>query len=91
MSKGLILTDTTACNMRDELLKARRDKKITLDQITKRLSKMEIPLWLQSQILQMRKYREYDRITCPVELAMEAAVNLHILNEIMDAEKDVRK
>lgn len=81
------LKGTTACKMRDALIKARFEKKITLKQITDRLCKQEIPMWLQSQIIQMVKYREYYRITCPVELAMEAAVNYKILQEIIKEEK----
>jgi hypothetical protein len=80
----LILEGTAACSMRDELKKARFEKKITLKEITDKLSKMELPKWLQSQILQMSNHRKYDRITCPIEQAMEAAVNYHIVNELMN-------
>ena len=80
----LILEGTAACLMRDELKKARFEKKITLKEITDKLSKMELPKWLQSQILQMSNHRKYDRITCPIEQAMEAAVNYHIVNELMN-------
>lgn len=78
---------TAACEMRDRLIIARREKKITLAKITDKLSKIELPKWLQSQILQMVEYRKYDRITCPIEQAMEAAVHYHILNDIIDKQK----
>lgn len=80
----LILEGTSACKMRDELLKARSEKRINLKEITDKLSKLEIPKWLQSEILQMSNHRKYDRITCPVEQAMESAVAFHILKEIMN-------
>lgn len=80
----LILEGTAACSMRDELKKARFENKITLKEITDRLSKMELPKWLQCQILQMSNHRKYDRVTCPIEQAMEAAVNYHIVKELMD-------
>lgn len=86
-SESLILEGTAACTMRDELKKAREEEKITLKEITDRLSKMELPKWLQGQIMQMTNYRKSDRITCPVELAMEAAVSYHILNELMEEER----
>lgn len=85
----LILEGTSACKMRDELLKARSLKKITLKEITDKLSKLEIPKWLQSEILQMSNHRKYDRITCPIEQAMEAAVNYHIVNELMNEDVSV--
>jgi len=73
----------SACLMRDKLIEARRKNKITLKEITNKLCKIEMPMWLQSEILQMTNYKKYERITCPIEQAMEAAVNYHILNEIM--------
>ena len=85
----LILEGTSACKMRNELQKARGEKKITLKEITDKLSKMELPKWLQSEILQMVDYRKYDRTTCPVEQAMEKAVCFHVLNEIMNADASV--
>jgi hypothetical protein len=84
---SLILEGTAACTMRDELKKARYEKKITLKEITDKLSKMELPTWLQGQILQMTNHRKHERITCPVEQAMEAAVSSHILNELIAEEK----
>lgn len=85
----LILEGTAACSMRDELKKARFEKKITLKEITDKLSKMELPKWLQSQILQMSNHRKYDRITCPIEQAMEAAVNYHIVKELINEDVSV--
>ncbi len=79
----LVLDGTPACLIRDSLMKARAKKEITLKEITNSLSKISIPDWLQSQILQMSNYRKWDRITCPVEQAMEAAVHFHLLNNIM--------
>jgi len=80
----LILDGTAACLMRDTLKKARFEKKITPKEIKNKLSKMELPKWLQGQILQMVNHRQYERITCPIEIAMESAVFYHILNEIMN-------
>ncbi len=77
------LTNTAACVMRDELKKARYSGKISLKEITNRLIKTEIPDWLQSEIIQMRSFRKYERLTCPVELAMEAAVNYKILKDLL--------
>ena len=76
------LTGTTACSIRDKLIAARHNKEITLKQITDRLSNMEMPMWLQGQIVEMVEYRQYDRITCPVEQAMHDAVCYHIVCEI---------
>ena len=77
------LTGTNACKIRDTLLKARAEKKITLKQITDRLFEHGIPDWLQTEILQMVNHNKMKRITCPVELAMEAAVSSIILEEIL--------
>ena len=76
------LQGTNACMMRDELIKARYDKKITLKEITTKLAKQHLPDWLQSEILQMTNHNKSKRITCAVELAMEAAVCIKILDEI---------
>lgn len=76
----LQLQGTSACIMRDELMQARTNKLITCKEITDRMCKQDIPLWLQSQIIQMVNHRKYERITCPVEQAMEAAVCYHIVN-----------
>ena len=81
------LEGTTACLMRDELEKARFDKKITTGQITNKLSKMELPDWLISQTLQMEQYRKFDRCTCPIEQAMAQAVYNKIVKDLMDKEK----
>jgi hypothetical protein len=78
------LSGTTACKMRDILIVARHDKKITLKQITKRLCDMPMEKWLQAQIIEMVEYRQYDRITCPVEQAMHDAVCYHIVCEIKE-------
>ncbi len=77
-------TGTAACNMRDELWKAYSGKRITLSQITKRMQNREIPDWLQSQIIQMVRYREGERTTDPVEQAMAAAVYYHIVKRLKD-------
>jgi len=79
--------NTSACKMRDELIKARYEKKITPSEITDRLSKINIPDWLQAQIIQMVNYRKLERLTCAVELAMEAAVCRIILEEIINQNK----
>ena len=79
----LQLQGTSACIMRDELVKARKAKKITLQGITDKLCLLDIPNWLQSQILQMVSHRKNERITCPVELAMEKAVSYKILQDIL--------
>lgn len=77
------LQNTTACKMRDELVNSRFSKKITLSEIRERLYKIELPDWLQSQILQMVNYNQTNRITCAVELAMESAVHRKILDKII--------
>jgi hypothetical protein len=81
------LYGTAICKVRDELIKARHEKKITLKQIRERLTEVlaeskhsEI---IQMQIVEMVEYRHYDRITCPVEQAMHDAVCNHIVKEIM--------
>ncbi len=81
------LTGTTACKMRDELLKARSQKKITLKEITDRLCKQHIPEWLQGQIIQMTNHNRNKRITCPIEQAMEAAVSYKILLQVIKESK----
>lgn len=80
----LKLENTSACSMRDKLRKEWFDKKITASQITDRLSKIEIPYWLQCEIIQMVNYRKYDRTTCAIELAMEAAICIKIVQEITE-------
>lgn len=80
------LNGTAACDMRDQLWKLVWEKKITKPQITDRLAKMELPDWLQSQILQMTKYRQCDRTTDSVEQAMEAAVHRKIIDKILKEE-----
>ncbi len=81
---------TAACKMRDDLIEARYAKKITLAQITDRLYKQDLPDWLQSQIIQMVRHRYTERITCAVELAMEKAVNMKIIDQIKAEEKAER-
>lgn len=78
----LMLYGTAACNMRDSLINARFDKKINLNQITTRLYDANIPYWLQAQIIQMNKHNIYKRMTNPIEIAMEKAVNMLIIDEI---------
>lgn len=82
----LVLEGTAACLMRDELNKARFKKLITPKEITDKLSKIDIPEWLRCQILQMSNHRKYERTTCPIEQAMESAVNYHIVKELLDDE-----
>jgi hypothetical protein len=76
------LTVTTACLIRDKLIKDWHNKKITLSQITERLCEYDMPEWLKGQIIEMVEFRQYDRITCPVEQAMHDAVCYHIVCEI---------
>jgi len=78
------LTGTTACLIRDKLIEARNNKKITPTQITDRLSKRKMEEWLKGQIIEMVEYRQYDRITCPIEQAMHDAVCYHIVCEIQE-------
>lgn len=85
--EDLILEGTAACILRNKLKQARFEKKITCKEITDKLSKMKLPKWLQSQILQMTNHRKYDRITCPIEQAMEAAVCYHIVCELINEEQ----
>lgn len=73
---------TQACVIRDRLLEERRNKNINLDQITNRLYNIQPPEWLRHQIMDMVRHNQYKRITCPVELAMEKAVNMMIIDEI---------
>jgi hypothetical protein len=76
------LTNTTACKIRDNLKSLWLNNKIKLHEITNRLCKIELPNWLQSQIIEMCDYRKYERCTCPVEQAMFDAVCYHIVVEI---------
>ena len=80
---SLILTGTAATILRDLLMKEWFNKRITPSQIADRLKKIYIPEVLESQILQMVDYRRTERITCPVELAMEKAVHAKILDRII--------
>lgn len=80
-------TGTAACKMRDELSKAYFANKITHKEITDRMIAQKLPKWLQSQILKMCKYRQYDRITNNIEQAMEKAVHYHILDGIIKKER----
>jgi len=73
---------TIACEIRDQLRQYRSRKEINLTQITEGLYKVGIPDWLQSQILQMVNFNKYQRITCPIELAMEQAVHRNIIDNI---------
>jgi len=78
------LQNTPACKMRDALWVATfSNKVITRKEITDRLSKIEIPDWLQADILQMADHRKYERLTCPVEQAMEAAIHYKIVDELV--------
>jgi len=81
------LTGTTACTMRDKLVSCWLNKDIKLSEITDRLTKIEIPDWLESQILQMVHYRQLDRCTCPVEQAMFQAVCNKIVDKLMKEEQ----
>ena len=78
----LQLTNTSACLIRDKLRNNWLNNKIKLSEITERLSDLDIPNWLQGEIIQMCEYRMYDRITCPVEQAMLKAVCYKIVKEI---------
>lgn len=80
---SLVLTGTAATSLRDALIDAWFAKKITPSQIADRLRKIEIPEFLEAQILQMTAYRRTERITCPIELAMEKAVHGKILDRII--------
>lgn len=82
-----MLQNTSACLMRDELQKARLEKRINLKQITDKLCKLDMPLWLQSEILQMVHYNQYKRYTDPIEQAMEAAVNYKIILQLKNQTK----
>lgn len=76
-------TGTTACIIRDKLIELRCDKKITLDEITERLAKMEITEQLQGEIIQMVEYRKLERTTNPIEQAMFSAICDKIITEIL--------
>jgi hypothetical protein len=82
------LEGTTACKMRDELW-SKRSKTFTPTVITNRLTKIGIPAWLRSQIIQMVRYNEMDRCTDAIEQAMYQSVCNLIVKELMDAEKKV--
>lgn len=77
------LTGTAACILRDELSKAWFSNQIELSEITNRLGRMVIPEFLKSQIIQMCEYRKYDRITDPIEQAMEKAIHFQIVRDII--------
>lgn len=82
------LNGTSATELRDRLIEERSNGNITPKQITERMVSGEIPEFLRIQILQMVKYRIYDRCTNPIEQAMEAAVHQQIVKELMDEEKN---
>lgn len=84
---SLVLTGTAATILRDLLIKEWFEKKITPSQISERLKKIDLPEILESQILQMVNYRNTERITCPIELAMEKAVHAKFLERIIQQEK----
>ena len=81
------LNDTSACLLRDELKSVKFDKKITLKQIEDRLTKTEIPNWLEGEIIEMVEYRKFDRCTSPVEQAMYQAVCNKIVDNLMKSQK----
>jgi len=85
---GLQLEGTAACTMRDKLISAKFKGEITCKEITERLYNIEIPEWLEAQILQMVQYRWTERITCPIELAMEKAVHRKIVDRIIKEERN---
>ena len=78
---------TTACDMRDQLIKAVFAKQITPKQITNRLTKIDLPDFLRGQIIAMCRFNETTRCTCFVEQAMYQAVCNHIVRELMDSER----
>lgn len=73
--------------MRDALIRERLSQKITLKQITNRLCKIQLPEWLQGQIMEMAEHNKYNRATCPVEQAMLSAVCYHILDKIIKEDR----
>lgn len=81
------LEGTSACKMRDILRTQWLNKEISKLEITRRLEKITIPAFLRGEIIEMVRYREADRCTCPIEQAMFSAVCTHIVSELMDAEK----
>ena len=82
------LNGTPATEMRDTLRTKWLNKEITLPQIEDRLSKMDVPEWLNGQILEMVQYRMCDRCTCPVEQAMAGSVYYKIVDKLMKEEKN---
>lgn len=78
-----MLTGTPACLLRDQLSKARFEKRITPKKITTRLIKIGLPNWLQKDIIAMVRYNQSNRSTCPIEQAMFDAVCALILKELM--------
>jgi len=78
------LNGTAATKLRDSLKSHWLNGEITLKQIETRLEKKELPMWLQSQIVEMVNFRQYDRETCPVEQAMFGSVCGIIINEIIE-------
>lgn len=83
----LLLHGTTATIMRDKLKEEWFSKRIKLHEIKDRLCKIEIPKWLQSQIIQMSEHRKYDRVKDSIEEAMFDAVCYHIVKELMSESK----
>lgn len=80
-------TGTSACGMRDQLWSAYISKKITPKKITEKMSNMDIPTWLRSEIVSMVRFNELKRCTCPVEQAMFQAVCNHIVRELVESER----
>lgn len=80
---SILLKGTAAALLRDGLYKAISGGSIKKSEITERIKSIYLPSWLQSEILQMAKYRELDRITDPVEQILEDEVHRRIITEII--------
>lgn len=83
------LTGTSACLLRDGLMKAWFRKAITLSEITSKLSGYDLPDWLQTEILQMESFNKLNRFTCPIEQAMVSAVYIKIVDQLIQDDKNI--
>lgn len=82
------LEETQACWLRDQIIDALHEKKVTLKEVGERLRKCEElkDKRFQAQIIQMVQHNELERITCKVELELFGAVTYHMIDKIIKEE-----
>jgi hypothetical protein len=83
----LALNDNTnfGCQLRDGLYSALSNRLITWPVLRARLKTLSIPKEYHGDILQMVHYRQYDRITDPIEQLLEKIVIKHIIEELINS------